>query len=101
MPRQRSRETWSLERLKEQRAWVIGGSLEWATTKAYASAFLSDRKSTRLNSSHLGISYAVFCLKKKKKTQTYKQVNSLRGLSIARIVCRTMYSRSLMARPSR
>src|SRR5262245_63054231 len=28
-----------------------------------------DRKSTRLNSSHLGISYAVFCLKKKKKKQ--------------------------------
>src|SRR5256885_12641174 len=28
-----------------------------------------DRKSTRLNSSHLVISYAVFCLKKKKKTQ--------------------------------
>src|SRR5258705_3978584 len=27
-----------------------------------------DRKSTRLNSSHLGISYAVFCLKKKKET---------------------------------
>src|SRR5256885_14587460 len=29
-----------------------------------------DRKSTRLNSSHLVISYAVFCLKKKKKTET-------------------------------
>src|SRR5262245_62936326 len=28
-----------------------------------------DRKSTRLNSSHLGISYAVFCLKKKTKTK--------------------------------
>src|ERR1035438_10730680 len=28
---------------------------------------ITDRKSTRLNSSHLGISYAVFCLKKKKK----------------------------------
>src|SRR5690349_23399418 len=28
-----------------------------------------DRKSTRLNSSHVEISYAVFCLKKKKKTQ--------------------------------
>src|SRR5262245_64463837 len=28
-----------------------------------------DRKSTRLNSSHLGISYAVFCLKKKKKKE--------------------------------
>src|SRR5262245_30574829 len=34
-------------------------------------AFLAtvDRKSTRLNSSHLGISYAVFCLKKKKKNE--------------------------------
>src|SRR5205814_3088077 len=29
-----------------------------------------DRKSTRLNSSHLGISYAVFCLKKKKKKES-------------------------------
>src|SRR6266403_4415333 len=29
---------------------------------------LGDRKSTRLNSSHVEISYAVFCLKKKKKT---------------------------------
>src|SRR5690625_5333033 len=29
-----------------------------------------DRKSTRLNSSHVAISYAVFCLKKKKKTNT-------------------------------
>src|ERR1039458_10412737 len=36
-----------------------------------------DRKSTRLNSSHLGISYAVFCLKKKKKTKnkTAKKTN--------------------------
>src|SRR5437899_9507642 len=32
-----------------------------------------DRKSTRLNSSHLGISYAVFCLKKKKKNKKQKQ----------------------------
>src|SRR5205814_5022282 len=31
-----------------------------------------DRKSTRLNSSHLGISYAVFCLKKKKKNNKKK-----------------------------
>src|SRR5256885_3248686 len=35
---------------------------------------LEDRKSTRLNSSHLVISYAVFCLKKKKKNTTYKCV---------------------------
>src|SRR2546422_2255038 len=33
-----------------------------------------DRKSTRLNSSHGYISYAVFCLKKKKKTQHYTDV---------------------------
>src|SRR5256885_9718728 len=32
---------------------------------------LQDRKSTRLNSSHLVISYAVFCLKKKKNSNTY------------------------------
>src|SRR3712207_7209508 len=31
----------------------------------------TDRKSTRLNSSHANISYAVFCLKKKKKKHTY------------------------------
>src|SRR5437870_6416733 len=30
-----------------------------------------DRKSTRLNSSHVAISYAVFCLKKKKKKYTH------------------------------
>src|SRR5690554_7297548 len=35
-----------------------------------ASRFLEDRKSTRLNSSHVRISYAVFCLKKKKKKTT-------------------------------
>src|SRR5256885_6086123 len=34
-----------------------------------------DRKSTRLNSSHLVISYAVFCLKKKKKTNTNYNVD--------------------------
>src|SRR5690606_41089010 len=31
----------------------------------------ADRKSTRLNSSHVKISYAVFCLKKKKKAKTF------------------------------
>src|SRR5690349_23093510 len=38
----------------------------WSSTGAW-----SDRKSTRLNSSHVEISYAVFCLKKKKKTTKY------------------------------
>src|SRR3989442_1860566 len=35
---------------------------------------LRDRKSTRLNSSHVRISYAVFCLKKKKKKQLLTSV---------------------------
>src|SRR5688572_32245771 len=35
-----------------------------------------DRKSTRLNSSHSQISYAVFCLKKKKKTTRHKFTNA-------------------------
>src|SRR5258707_11030250 len=33
-----------------------------------------DRKSTRLNSSHANISYAVFCLKKKKKQKTWEKI---------------------------
>src|SRR3712207_7535858 len=36
-------------------------------------AVLKDRKSTRLNSSHANISYAVFCLKKKNKTDVYSK----------------------------
>src|ERR1039458_3487736 len=42
-----------------------------------------DRKSTRLNSSHLGISYAVFCLKKKKnyKTRPRSQKEQSRALA--------------------
>src|SRR2546426_6042614 len=51
---------------------IVGGSPERrgvVTSASYdARAYgVQDRKSTRLNSSHLVISYAVFCLKKKKK----------------------------------
>src|SRR5262245_63630408 len=41
-----------------------------------------DRKSTRLNSSHLGISYAVFCLKKKKINQHTRIEKPIRGRPI-------------------
>src|SRR2546429_4031633 len=40
-----------------------------------------DRKSTRLNSSHGYISYAVFCLKKKKTHQTSVRVTANRSIS--------------------
>src|SRR5256885_5847950 len=45
--------------------------LHWASVRETRGP---DRKSTRLNSSHLVISYAVFCLKKKKKTRNPPQV---------------------------
>src|SRR5207244_7480436 len=41
-----------------------------------------DRKSTRLNSSHQIISYAVFCLKKKKKQKTKKTINESNTFNI-------------------
>src|SRR5256885_9189336 len=48
--------------------WWANVSKLWPSVMGTASN--RDRKSTRLNSSHLVISYAVFCLKKKKKKKT-------------------------------
>src|SRR3712207_7837057 len=45
---------------------LLGGLLDDVAT-AHDRDDIGDRKSTRLNSSHANISYAVFCLKKKKK----------------------------------
>src|SRR5690606_40410111 len=44
----------------------------WVATERATAASSRDRKSTRLNSSHVKISYAVFCLKKKKKIKKTK-----------------------------
>src|SRR3712207_8102193 len=41
------------------------GTWWWTVVRSAPSAVARDRKSTRLNSSHANISYAVFCLKKK------------------------------------
>src|SRR5258707_5837300 len=49
---------------------------------ARAPAWKADRKSTRLNSSHANISYAVFCLKKKKNTHTLVRCGPLTHLDI-------------------
>src|SRR5689334_24034123 len=58
-----------LEELRKEdaRFHVEGGS--WTNNISWVRGYedLLDRKSTRLNSSHSSISYAVFCLKKKKK----------------------------------
>src|SRR2546427_6015576 len=41
---------------------------------------VQDRKSTRLNSSHSQISYAVFCLKKKKKPKSMRSIMSTKAV---------------------
>src|SRR5258705_1656736 len=46
------------------------------TGRGFSVQEIIDRKSTRLNSSHLGISYAVFCLKKKKILRAACSVHS-------------------------
>src|SRR5256885_9802339 len=53
----------------EIRGGLFGGLRVYTVSENYGRGkyMLRDRKSTRLNSSHLVISYAVFCLKKKKK----------------------------------
>src|SRR5258705_3442574 len=61
----------SIKRLKEMEVMIEDGSMEKLPKKEALhfqhelAKLQRDRKSTRLNSSHLGISYAVFCLKKK------------------------------------
>src|SRR5436853_2205765 len=59
---------------RRRRTTRHSGTSGTRTTAACRRARISrDRKSTRLNSSHLGISYAVFCLKKKKKKRDLNQ----------------------------
>src|SRR5690625_6582681 len=51
---------------------VLSNELQKHHITATALTGAQDRKSTRLNSSHVAISYAVFCLKKKKKLNDQK-----------------------------
>src|SRR5947209_17608648 len=63
-------------RLRARWSWRHDGAADQVLHRRRHSAArprqdgLEDRKSTRLNSSHANISYAVFCLKKKKKNTT-------------------------------
>src|SRR5690349_23893965 len=70
----RSGQAESLRRAMSRKRSKEGLAAHWAEFQAGAAAngvdettAREDRKSTRLNSSHVEISYAVFCLKKKKK----------------------------------
>src|SRR5207249_7776184 len=57
------------ERLRYEAGWIqVGAAVGCSGLLVHSLAdFNLDRKSTRLNSSHVSISYAVFCLKKKKR----------------------------------
>src|SRR5258707_11960593 len=69
------------EREKVGTVWLSTADLKTGTSAVEAEyyalpdqtyrAWVLDRKSTRLNSSHANISYAVFCLKKKKRKRAY------------------------------
>src|SRR5438034_6784652 len=61
-------------------------TLTWYVPPGTPSTRAGDRKSTRLNSSHTVISYAVFCLKKKTRTSTHSltPLNSAVVLSTTR-----------------
>src|SRR5947208_8018208 len=76
--------------------WLIIGVTYLSVTHAYddlasemtlsSVLLLTDRKSTRLNSSHQIISYAVFCLKKKKtKTPTPSHKSTMPALCVTRV----------------
>src|SRR3989454_2856616 len=58
-------------------SYFLGGFSAYCTVPS--GRHRKDRKSTRLNSSHLVISYAVFCLKKKKHVEHLK---TLRGIIV-------------------
>src|SRR2546430_13366789 len=60
--------------LKGEKGRTLFGAEPRSRVWRYHGDTLQDRKSTRLNSSHSQISYAVFCLKKK-KTRTIKPVH--------------------------
>src|SRR2546430_13093582 len=55
---------------------------EFAAVGRFQAGRRKDRKSTRLNSSHSQISYAVFCLKKKKKNIFYTTLSNLCNLNV-------------------
>src|SRR2546426_6883351 len=61
----------------EARGWRSARWARRALRRTHWCGAIGDRKSTRLNSSHLVISYAVFCLKKKKKNNQHRQNSSL------------------------
>src|SRR3712207_6903118 len=79
-------------------AWMWWGDTP-ETAKRIDHRYAQDRKSTRLNSSHANISYAVFCLKKKNPTDTLRQHQQLRSSLLLSRRLSPATRRSLHTRP--
>src|SRR5258707_11984283 len=71
--RQERTELLNLSSELERRVAVRTREVERLAEESRYAAIVRDRKSTRLNSSHANISYAVFCLKKKKLQYTFSR----------------------------
>src|SRR5947199_2919091 len=63
-------------RSQSRRSATAEGNRRRPVAEQVEHAERADRKSTRLNSSHLGISYAVFCLKKKKTSKRIQHIDA-------------------------
>src|SRR2546430_11699804 len=78
-------------KIDELRRLGVGEVLCWMNFGGLPQEHVRDRKSTRLNSSHSQISYAVFCLKKKKKTRlsghNYQPLRELRATQASQTLC--------------
>src|SRR2546430_7550293 len=64
--------------------WIVIGKFVTSPKGRFLSPCTLDRKSTRLNSSHSQISYAVFCLKKKKVIKYFLLLRVTTRIQIAR-----------------
>src|SRR5690606_42013612 len=72
----------------EQKCFLAGRRIGHQAVEPHDPQHLpEDRKSTRLNSSHVKISYAVFCLKKKNNKKHNKRYNSLHSSVLLLLIC--------------
>src|SRR2546430_7815768 len=84
--------------LPEARSFTMAPSPFSCRSKSSTSFHIDgDRKSTRLNSSHSQISYAVFCLKKKKKISFLRQNNLIKEHTYQKIMCDYCYAMMMIS----
>src|SRR3712207_7773743 len=67
--------------MTDKGTFVVNGTERVIVSQMHRSPGVLDRKSTRLNSSHANISYAVFCLKKKKTYNEYLHAPTTQKMS--------------------